>query len=59
MIVEKDLTADVIADKIDSCMTNTALRESMALNTKKLGFPNASDDIIAWLKELVGDSWKN
>lgn len=59
MIEEKDLTADAIADKIDSCMTNTALRESMALNTKKLGFPNASDDIIAWLKELVGDSWKN
>jgi len=31
----------------------------MALNTKKLGFPNASDEIISWLEELVGCSWKN
>lgn len=59
MIEEKNLTADLIADKIDSCMTNALLRETMSVNTKKLGFPNASDDIISWLKELTGDSWKN
>ena len=59
MIEEKDLSAEVIVKKIDECMENTALREAMAVNTKKLGYPHASSDIIAWLKELVGDSWKN
>lgn len=59
MIEEKDLTAEGIADKIDACMKNAVLRETMALNTKKLGFPNASDEIISWLEELVGCSWKN
>ena len=59
MIEEKDLTAERIADKIDACMNNAVLRETMAVNTKKLGFPNATDDIIQWLKELVGVSWKN
>ncbi len=59
MIEEKDLTADRIVDKIDACMKNAVLRETMAVNTKKLGFPNASDEIISWLEELVGCSWKN
>ena len=59
MVEEKDLSADVIADKIDACMNNAVLRESMAVNTKKLGFPNASEDIIQWLCDLTGVSWKN
>ena len=59
MIEEKDLTADKIADKIDACMNNAVLRETMAVNTRKLGFPNASENIIFWLEELVGVSWKN
>ena len=59
MIEEKDLTSDVIAEKIDECMNNTALRETMAVNTKKLGFPNASEDILQWLQQLTGVSWKN
>lgn len=59
MIEEKNLTADGIASQIDQCMNNPLMRETMAVNTKKLGFPDASENILDWLKELTGVSWKN
>lgn len=55
MIEEKDLNADVLQHKIELIMNNEALREEMRKNALSLGKPNASEDILDWIDEMVKD----
>lgn len=52
MIEEKDLHADVLIQKINMVMENKQLRTQMSEAAKRLGFPNASEDIVAWINEM-------
>ncbi|SJZ98548.1 undecaprenyldiphospho-muramoylpentapeptide beta-N-acetylglucosaminyltransferase [Anaerorhabdus furcosa] len=55
MIEEKDLTAENLVEKIDEILSNEALQKEMSLHAKELGKPNASHDMMEWIKDLVGD----
>lgn len=52
MIEEKDLQATTLNKKITMIMENDKLREEMAEAAKKLGFPNASEDILTWIDDM-------
>lgn len=52
MLEEKDITSEKLKDKIDTIMENESLRKQMKENALKLGFPNASEDIISWIEEM-------
>ena len=54
MIEEKDLNGKILFEKLSRIMNNSKLREEMHENMLKNGFVNASDDILTWMKELVG-----
>lgn len=54
MIEEKDLNAKTLFDKVSRILSNDKLREEMKQNAKKAGFPNATEDILNWMDELVG-----
>ncbi|GAA6426736.1 undecaprenyldiphospho-muramoylpentapeptide beta-N-acetylglucosaminyltransferase [Dielma fastidiosa] len=54
MIEEKDLNGKLLFEKLSRIMNNSKLREEMHENMLKNGFVNASDDILTWMKELVG-----
>ncbi|HLQ75327.1 MAG TPA: undecaprenyldiphospho-muramoylpentapeptide beta-N-acetylglucosaminyltransferase [Alloiococcus sp.] len=53
MIQESDLTVDLFVEQIDSLMMNETARLEMANEAKKLGRPNASDDIIKLMLSLI------
>ena len=50
---EKDLTADSLVSSIDLLINDDNKLNEMADNALKLGTPNASNDIIKLMKELV------
>lgn len=52
MIEEKDLTATLLNKNIEFIMTNQILREEMKQNALALGFPHASEAILAWVDEM-------
>ncbi|MGN1343345.1 MAG: UDP-N-acetylglucosamine--N-acetylmuramyl-(pentapeptide) pyrophosphoryl-undecaprenol N-acetylglucosamine transferase, partial [Traorella sp.] len=54
MIEEKDLCAKTLFEKVSRILKNDQLRKEMKENAKKAGFPNASQDILDWIEELVG-----
>ncbi len=53
IIQEKDLTCEGIVDKLLTLCRNTAKREQMQRNSKALGYPEASQNITALMKELI------
>lgn len=52
MIEEKELSAELLKQKITMVMENPALRKEMAKAAKQLGFPHASEDILSWIDEM-------
>lgn len=54
MILEKDLTADLLIESIDSILNDEARLETLAKHAKALGKPNACKDIYEEMKKLVG-----
>lgn len=54
VIEESNLTASLLKETIDKLMNNEELRNNMSYNALKAGKVNASEDIIKWIKELVG-----
>ncbi len=54
MIEEKDLNAQNLYDKVSRILENNKLKEEMRENAMKAGFPNANNDILDWVDELVG-----
>lgn len=54
MIEEKDLNGKTLFAKCSQIMEHPQLRKEMAENALKNSFMNASDDILAWVDELVG-----
>lgn len=52
MIEEKDLNAEVLAEKIDRIMSNEKLRKTMKEHSLSLGKPKASEDILNWCDEM-------
>ena len=54
MIEEKDLTSKNLFEKLTKIMKQADLRKEMHENGLKCSFINASDDILAWIDELVG-----
>lgn len=53
LLEEKDLTADSLVSSIDLLINDDNKLNEMAENALKLGTPNASNDIIKLMKELV------
>ncbi len=54
MIEEKDLNANTLFEKVSRILKNERLKNEMKKNAKAAGFPNASDDMLDWIEELVG-----
>lgn len=54
MIEEKDLTKETLCDKINTIISDKKLCEEIRTNAKKLGYPNACEDITRLIKELIG-----
>ncbi len=52
MIEEKDLSKEIIIEKIEEILNSPILKESMKLNAKKLSKEHACEDIYAWIKKL-------
>lgn len=53
LIEEKNLNKDVLSSEMNRLMKDDALREEMGKNAKVLGKPDACEEIISWMKELV------
>lgn len=53
MIEEKDLNAEKLNIYIQLIMSNGELRQGMKRAAKKLGRPNASEDILTWCEQLI------
>lgn len=54
MIEEKDLNAKTLFDKVSRILKNDKLRNEMKESAKAAGFPDASEDMLDWIEELVG-----
>lgn len=52
MIEEKDLCAAVLLQKIAQLLQDDKLRHEMENNARKLGFPNACEDILALIEKM-------
>ncbi len=52
MILEKDLSAHCLVDKIDALMSNPTRRQRMQKQASDLGKPNASKDIYELMKKI-------
>lgn len=52
MIEEKELTKDKLIAYIDRIMENPALQKQMRQAMKRLGFPNAGNDMLEWIDEM-------
>lgn len=53
MIEEKDLNANTLFEKVSRILKNECLKNEMKKNARAAGFPNASDDMLDWIEELV------
>lgn len=53
IIEEKDLTSDILSNKINEVLNNHELYESMKKNLKKMSMNNSSDLIYSKLKDLI------
>lgn len=53
MIEEKDLNANTLFEKVSRILKNERLKNEMKKNAQAAGFPNASDDMLDWIEELV------
>ena len=54
MIEEKDLNSKTLFEKCSRILKNDKLRQEMKQNALTNGFVHASEDILAWVDELVG-----
>lgn len=54
MIEEKELNKEVLHDKIEMIVHNKKLMNEMRQNALRISFPNASDDILNFMEEIVG-----
>ncbi|MFV0393712.1 MAG: undecaprenyldiphospho-muramoylpentapeptide beta-N-acetylglucosaminyltransferase [Coprobacillaceae bacterium] len=55
VILEKELTADILVEKVDIILNNEILLESMKKNAKDLGKPNALKDMYDLIKKTLGE----
>jgi UDP-N-acetylglucosamine--N-acetylmuramyl-(pentapeptide) pyrophosphoryl-undecaprenol N-acetylglucosamine transferase len=55
MILEKELTAEVLLKEMDTVLQNEMLLESMRTNAKALGKPNAVRDMYQLIKRMLGE----
>ncbi|WP_414839991.1 undecaprenyldiphospho-muramoylpentapeptide beta-N-acetylglucosaminyltransferase [Carnobacterium sp. TMP28] len=53
MIAESQLNGESLIESIDELMLNKELRKNMADAAKKLGLPEAADDLIQLIKEIT------
>lgn len=54
MILEKDLNDEILYDKIMNILNNEESLKLMGENAKKLANPNATDDIVDAIEDLIG-----
>ncbi|KOR88433.1 undecaprenyldiphospho-muramoylpentapeptide beta-N-acetylglucosaminyltransferase [Paenibacillus solani] len=54
MILEKELTAESLFQKLEEIMTNEAARERMSAASKKLGKPDSAAVIVQEIRRLTG-----
>lgn len=54
MIEEKDLNKSVLYDKINQVIHDKELMKTMKENSLRISFPNASEDILDYIEEIVG-----
>lgn len=54
MIEEKDLNREILHDKIEMIIHNQKLMDEMKENALRISFPNASNDILDFVDEIVG-----
>ncbi len=53
MIEEKDLTAELLAEQVNSLMKNKERRSLLSDNALKMSTPDAADRMIDWIEELI------
>lgn len=54
MLEEKDCTATSLLEAIESVLSDQERCDEMRKQTKLMGRPHASQDIIQWIKDLIG-----
>ena len=54
MIEEKNLNAKTLFEKVSKILKNEKLKSEMKQHALENGFPNASEDMLKWIDELVG-----
>ena len=52
IIEEKDLNKQILINNIDDLMDNQTKLEIMKENSKKIGYPQATNDIIKWILQI-------
>jgi len=55
MILEKELTSQLLIEKIDTILQNEIVLESMRRNAKSLGKPNAINDMYQLILRMLGE----
>ncbi len=53
MVIEKELTSDVLIDKIEMLLFDEEKLKEMKVSALLIGKQNASQEIIQWIKELI------
>lgn len=54
LIEEKDLDIQRLASVLENLLEDPKARETMRTKALKLGHPNAAEDLIGWIREIVG-----
>src|SRR5699024_212204 len=53
LIKEKDLTADILVKNVDKIMNDTDKRLQMGKNAKEAGIPDAANQVIKVLEDIM------
>lgn len=56
LLEEKECTSKVLKEKIEQLIRDKALRETMSQKAKSLSKATASDEMIVWIEQLIGEN---
>lgn len=54
LLQEKDLNHNLLMEKLDHLLAHPEIREDMHRRALELGHPNAAENMIAWINEVLG-----
>ncbi|MBQ9840209.1 MAG: hypothetical protein IJO78_01300 [Erysipelotrichaceae bacterium] len=56
LLEEKDLTANSIYAMVESLIYDDKKLSDMSLAAQSLGFPNAAEDLVKLIKQVLGEN---